>query len=85
VSAIGDALKALKTAILLDERISSQARKVEQLALSVVEIDKRLAALEGRMEGFLAAASAFGGRPSRPTKLIEQPACDQPNLPPRKG
>lgn len=83
MSAVGDALKALKTAMLLEERISGQARKVEQLALSVVEIDKRLAALEGRMEGFLAAASAFGGR-ARPTKLIEAPR-DQQDLPPRKG
>lgn len=83
MSAISDALKALKTAILLEERISSQAKKVEQLALSVVEMDKRLAALEGRMEGFLAAASAFGGR-ARPTKVIEAPR-DQQNSPPRKG
>ncbi len=80
MSAVGDALKALKTAMLLEERISSQAKKVEQLALSVVEIDKRLAALEGRMEGFLAAASAFGGR--RPAKATEAPARDQKRLPP---
>ena len=77
MSAVGDALKALKTAMLLEERISSQARKVEQLALSVVEIDKRLAALEGRMEGFMAAASAFGGR-ARQTRLIEAPRDQQP-------
>jgi hypothetical protein len=85
VSAVGDALKALKTAMLLEERISSQAKKVEQLALSVVEIDKRLAALEGRMEGFMAAASAFGARPSRPAKVIESSAGDQQSLPPRKS
>ncbi|MGO9673534.1 MAG: hypothetical protein ACLPSF_05110 [Methylocella sp.] len=85
MSAVGDALKALKTAILLEERISSQARKVEQLALSVVEIDKRLAALEGRMEGFLAAASAFGARPSRPAEATEAPSRDQQRLPPPKG
>ena len=83
MSAVGDALKALKTAMLLEERISGQARKVEQLALSVVEIDKRLAALEGRMEGFMAAASAFGSR-ARPVKVIEAPR-DQQNLPPRKS
>ena len=82
MSAVGDALKALKTAMLLEERISSQARKVEQLALSVVEIDKRLAALEGRMEGFLAAASAFGGR-TRPAKAA--PSRDQRSLPPPKS
>lgn len=73
MSAIGDALKALKLAILLEERITSQSKKLEQLALSVVEMDKRLAALEGRMEGFLAAASAFGGASRRPVKTIEPP------------
>lgn len=83
MSAVGDALKALKTAILLEERLSAQARKVEQLALNVVEMDKRLAALEGRMEGFLAGATAFAGRP-RPAKTIDAPARDQPTLPPRK-
>lgn len=34
-------------------------------------MDKRLAALEGRMEGFLAAASAFGSGARRSAKLIE--------------
>lgn len=82
MSAVGDALKALKTAMLLEERISGQAKKVEQLALAVVEMDKRLAALEGRMEGFMAAASAFGGR-ARTAKLIE-PARETPGLPPKE-
>ncbi len=62
MSAVGDALKAVRNAILLEERITSQSRKLEQLALSVVEMDKRLSALEGRMEGFL--ATAMPGRAS---------------------
>ncbi len=84
MSAIGDALKALKSAILLEERISAQARKVEQLALCVVEIDKRLAALEGRVEGFLAGASAFGAR-ARPAKSTKSPSREQKRLPPPNG
>ena len=71
MSAIRDALKAMKKAILLEERIRSQSKKLEQLALNVVEMDKRLAALEGRMEGFLAAASAIGSGARRPAKPIE--------------
>jgi hypothetical protein len=71
VSGIGDALKAIKKAILLEERITSQSKKLEQLAENVVEMDKRLAALEGRMEGFIAAASAFGRGSRRPAKVIE--------------
>ena len=78
MSAIGDALKAIKKAILLEERIASQSRKLEQLAENVVEMDKRLAALEGRMEGFLAAASAFGGGARRQPKLIEAAPKERP-------
>lgn len=81
MSAIGDALKAIKKAILLEERITSQSKKVEQLALNVVEMDKRLAALEGKMEGFLAAAAAFGAG-GRSVKVIESKPDDS-LLPPR--
>jgi uncharacterized coiled-coil protein SlyX len=81
VSGIGDALKAITKAILLEERITSQSKKLEELALNVVEMDKRLAALEGRMDGFLAAASAFGSGAKRPAKLIEA-AKEQPGNPP---
>jgi hypothetical protein len=80
VSAIGDALKAIKKAILLEERIASQSRKLELLALNLVEMDKRLANLEGRMEGFLAAASAFGGAGHK-AKATE-PSRRDPLLPP---
>jgi hypothetical protein len=79
VSAIGDALKAIKTAILLEERITNQSRKLEQLALNLIELDKRLAGLEGRMDGFIAAASAFGvGRPAK----VNEAAQHDPRLPP---
>lgn len=82
MSGIGDALKAIKKAILLEERITSQSMKLEQLALNVVEMDKRLAALEGRMEGFLAAASAFGSGARRPVKIIEAAPKELPARPP---
>jgi len=55
---------------------------LEQLALSVVEMDKRLAALEGRMEGFLAAASAFGSGAKRQAKLIEAAPKERSSIPP---
>jgi hypothetical protein len=84
VSGLGDALKAIRKAILLEERITSQSQKLEQLALNVVEMDKRLAALEGRMEGFLAAASAFGSGARRPAKLIEARPKERPGTPPER-
>jgi phage shock protein A len=82
VSGLGDALKAIKKAILLEERITSQSKKLEQLAQNVVEMDKRLSALEGRMEGFMAAASAFGSGARRSAKLVEAVPKERPGLPP---
>jgi hypothetical protein len=84
VSAIREALKAIKKAILLEQRITSQSKKLEQLALNVVEMDKRLAALEGRMEGLLAAASAFGSGARRPAKPIEAAPKERPGTPPAR-
>jgi hypothetical protein len=46
MSGIGGALKAIKKAILLEERVTSQTEKLEKLVLNVVEMDKRLAVLE---------------------------------------
>ncbi|HUB64917.1 MAG TPA: hypothetical protein VL996_10835 [Methylocella sp.] len=85
MSGIGDALKAVKQAILLEERIASQSKKLEQLAQNIIEMDKRLAALEGRMEGFLAAASAYGSGARRPAKLIEAAPKEQPIKPPHES
>jgi uncharacterized coiled-coil protein SlyX len=82
VSGLGDALKAIKKAILLEERITSQSKKLEQLAQNVVEMDRRLAALEGRMDGFMAAASAFGSGARRPAKLVEAVPDKRPAMPP---
>jgi hypothetical protein len=79
MSGIGDTLKAVRQAILLEERIVNQSRKLEQLALSVVEMDKRLSALEGRMDGFLAAASTFSAgirRRARAIKAQENESAD---------
>jgi uncharacterized coiled-coil protein SlyX len=61
VSTLSEALSALKTVFLLEERVSSQARKVEKLADLVMDIDRRLAKLEGQMQGFVAGATAFSG------------------------
>jgi uncharacterized coiled-coil protein SlyX len=85
VSAIGNALKALKKAILLEERISSQSKKLEELAGIVVEMDKRLTRLEGRMEGFFAAASALRGGARRPAKLIEAAPKERAGSPPEQA
>ncbi len=66
MSAVTDALATLKTVFLLEERVTTQARKVERLADQVAEIDRRLARLEGQMQGFVAGAAAFGAGPRHP-------------------
>ena len=81
MSGITDALRAIKKAILLEERISSQGKKLEQLAENVVEMDKRLTLLEGRMDGFFSAATAFGAGARRQAKLIEVAAKEHPGVP----
>jgi hypothetical protein len=54
MSVVSDAIAAIKKVLLLEERIQSQGRKLEQLSTIVVDIDKRLA----RLEGFIAGAAA---------------------------
>jgi hypothetical protein len=74
VSGIGDALKAIRQAILLEERRSEPIVPASCSGL--------LYALEGRMEGFLAAASAFGSGARRPAKLIEAAPKERSSIPP---
>ena len=68
MSAIGQAFTALKNVILLHERLDSVHKDVERLTADVrdlnryaVEIDKRVARIEGVMEG-VARASGKGSR-----------------------
>ena len=58
MSVLGDAVAGIKKVLRLEERIQSQGRKLEQLSSIVVDIDKRLA----RLEGFVAGAAAAGDR-----------------------
>ncbi|MDR3517389.1 MAG: hypothetical protein P4M00_16390 [Azospirillaceae bacterium] len=85
MSTLSDALSALKTAFLLEERVSSQARKVEKLADMVGDIDRRLAKMEGQMQGFVAAATAFsgGGATGLGHRIIGNPGPEK--LPSPKG
>jgi uncharacterized coiled-coil protein SlyX len=71
LSALSDALAALKTVFLLEERITSQARKVERLADQVAEMDRRLARMEGQMQGFIAGAAAFASS-AHPSDIDQQ-------------
>jgi hypothetical protein len=61
MSLLKDAVAAMKTVLLLEARIASQSKKLEQLAERLVEVERRLAMTEGRLEGFFAGAAAFAG------------------------
>jgi hypothetical protein len=74
VSSLGDAFAALKNVMLLHERIEGVQKDVERLSDDVkglnryaVEIDRRVARIEGVMEGYQ-RASAAPRRPRLPRK-----------------
>jgi hypothetical protein len=50
MSAFGDALGAIKSIVLIEERVASQAAKLEKLAEAVVELDRRLIRIETTLD-----------------------------------
>ena len=74
MSSLGDAFAALKNVMLLHERLEGVQRDVERLSDDVkglnryaVEIDRRVARIEGVMEGYQ-RASATLRQPRLPKK-----------------
>ena len=72
MSSLGDAFAALKNVMLLHERLEGVQKDVERLSEDVkglnryaVEIDRRVARIEGVMEGYQ-GASATPRRPRLP-------------------
>ena len=70
MSTLGEAFAALKNVILLHERLEVVQKDVERLTNNVrglnryaVEIDKRVARIEGVMEGYGRAAAQSAPRP----------------------
>ena len=74
MSSFGDAFAALKNVMLLHERLEGVQKDVERLSEDMkglnryaVEIDRRVARIEGVMEGYQ-RASATPRRPRLPKK-----------------
>ena len=74
MSSLGDAFAALKNVMLLHERLEGVQKDVERLSDDVkglgryaVEIDRRVARIEGVMEGYERASTATR-RPRLPKK-----------------
>ena len=70
MSGLGEAFLALKNVMLLHERVDALQKELEGLASgqrdmnrSVVDIDRRLARLEGFIEGAAAASKRTAGLP----------------------
>ena len=74
MSALGEAMKAVKDVLLmqaaierLDQDFNRLGQDVRDLKLVVVDVDRRVARIEGVMEGFGRAAAAQGsGRRALP-------------------
>ena len=75
MGAVGDILSGIRQVILLQENVSRLQRDVESLAQDVRrirdyagEIDKRVARIEGVMEGVARASPATNPSPRLPKK-----------------
>ncbi len=68
MSLYGEAIAAIRSVILIDERVQAQARKVERLADEVDGLKQRLVRLEAIIE---VALQVRTGRPPRGRTPIE--------------
>ena len=62
MSLYGDAIKALRQVILLDERVRNSAVDLKQVSQEVADLRDRVS----RLEGMLAAGVAFSREPNPP-------------------
>jgi hypothetical protein len=69
MSAIGDAINAVKAIILIEERVKSQGARLEKLADLLVDVDRRLVRVETTLDIALRHA---GATPTAPL-IAEQP------------
>jgi len=68
----GDALKALKKIIIIEEKVTTLAEDVKSLALRFQEISERLARIEGKFEAYERIA-ASGSQKTLPKPQRKQP------------
>ena len=50
MSTLGDALAAIKSIVLIEERVKGQGEKVEKLAQLVIDVDRRLVRVETTLD-----------------------------------
>jgi hypothetical protein len=70
VSLYGDAVAAIKSIILIDERVQSQSRKVEKMSDELVALRDRVVRLETVIEVFLQGRATAPRNSSRARPAI---------------
>lgn len=68
MSAIKDALAALRDAVALVEEVKKAGAQISSLAGEIRDLDRRVARLEGRWEATLDLAQLHARRPARLSK-----------------
>jgi hypothetical protein len=64
VSTLGDAISAVKSIILIEERVKNQGAKLEKLADLVVGLDRRMVRVETTLDLAVRHAGAATGVPT---------------------
>jgi hypothetical protein len=70
MSLYGDAIAAIRSIILIEDRVQAQSRKVEKLGDEVVALRERVVRLEAVIEVLLQTRAVAPSRPSRGTSAI---------------
>jgi hypothetical protein len=70
MSTLGDALNAIKSIILIEERVKTQGAKLDKLSESLVAMDRRLV----RVETTLDIALRRGSAPPAPLSIAHDEA-----------
>ena len=61
MSALSDALAAIKSLILIEERLQSQGAKQDKLTEQIVDLDRRLVRIETTLDLLLRSANGPAG------------------------
>ena len=70
MSLYGDAIAAIRSIVLIDERVQAQSRKVDKLADEVLALRERIIRLEAVIEVLLQTRAVAPRQPSRGRRSI---------------
>ncbi len=65
MSTFGDAISAIRSIILVEERVKTQGEKIEKVAERLVDVDRRLVRVETTLD-----IAMRGGNPGTPPRQI---------------